>query len=152
MKNITFVLTVAVLTSNYMAVISMDDSLQHVAKFSHPASAPSSAIFSFPEKLETDDSIPLVLTIEHPTSSALWQDLEFCGHILRFSNLSWPALYPRQSRQLHQTKWFLVKRCDIVRHWGTRERETAVILFLLWWCCVCQIASSEHCHHSTVSQ
>ena len=52
-----FVLTVAVLTSSYMAVISMDGSLQHVAKFSHPASAPSSAMSSFPEKLETDDSI-----------------------------------------------------------------------------------------------
>ena len=59
-KNIMFVLTVAVLTSTCMAVISMDDSLQHVAKFSHPASDPSSAILSFPEKLETDDYIPFL--------------------------------------------------------------------------------------------
>ena len=58
MNNIMFALTVVVLTSSYMTVISMNDSLQHVAKFSHIASAPSSAIFSFPEKLETDDSIP----------------------------------------------------------------------------------------------
>ena len=42
-------------------------------------------------------------TSEHPTSSALWDDLGFCGHISRFGNLSWPALHPRQSRQLHQT-------------------------------------------------
>ena len=53
-KNTMFVLPVAVLT------ISMDGSSQHVAKFSHPASAPSSAIL-FLEKLETDDSIPFVL-------------------------------------------------------------------------------------------
>ena len=58
-KNIMFVLSVAVLTSNYMAKISVDDSLQHVAKFSHPASVPSSAILSLPGKLETDDSVPL---------------------------------------------------------------------------------------------
>ena len=42
-------------------------------------------------------------TKEHPTSSALWDDLVLCGHILSFSNLSWLALYPRPSRQLHQT-------------------------------------------------
>ena len=53
-----FVLSVAVLISKYLAKISVDDSLQHVAKFSHPVSARSSAILSFPGKLETDDSIP----------------------------------------------------------------------------------------------
>ena len=42
--NIMFVLSVAVLTSNYLAKISVDDSLPHVAKFSHPASAPSSSL------------------------------------------------------------------------------------------------------------
>ena len=57
--NIMFVLSVAVLTSNYLGKTSVGDSLQHVAKFSHTASAPSSAVLSFPEKLETDDSHPL---------------------------------------------------------------------------------------------
>ena len=51
--NIMFVLSVAVLISNYMAKTSVGDSLQH---FAHSASAPSSAILSFP-KLETDHSI-----------------------------------------------------------------------------------------------
>ena len=37
---------------------------QHAAKFSHPASAPSSAMLSFPGKLETDT--PSLLTSEHP--------------------------------------------------------------------------------------
>ena len=58
--SIMFVLSVAVLTSNYMGKTSVDDSLQHVAKFTHPASAPSSAVLSFPEKLETDGSIPFL--------------------------------------------------------------------------------------------
>ena len=79
--NIMFVLSVAVFTSKYMGKTSVGDSLQYVAKFSHPASAPSSAILSFPQKLETDDSILfLFLTSEHPTSSALRDDLGLCGH------------------------------------------------------------------------
>ena len=46
--NIMLVLSFAVLTSNYMGKTSVGDSLQHVAKLSHPASAP------------TDDSIPFL--------------------------------------------------------------------------------------------
>ena len=45
--NIMFVLSVAVLTFDYMAKISVVDT----------ASAPSSATLSFPGKLETEDSI-----------------------------------------------------------------------------------------------
>ena len=58
--------------------------------------------------------LPFVSTSEHPTSSARWDDMGFCGHILWFSYFSWPALYPRQSRQLHQTQWFLAQRGDLV--------------------------------------
>ena len=72
--NIMFVLSVAVLTSSYMAKISVDDSLQHVAKFSHPASAPSYAKIAHPWKLETEDSI------------RFGDDLGLYGHNSRFSN------------------------------------------------------------------
>ena len=52
-----FVLSVAVLTFNYMAATG--GNLQHELNLYHPASAPSSAILSSPEKLETDDSYPI---------------------------------------------------------------------------------------------
>ena len=59
MKNIMFVLSVAVLTFNYMATTSTGGSLQFDPKLSHPASAPSSARLSSPEKFDTDDSSSL---------------------------------------------------------------------------------------------
>ena len=53
-----FVLSVAALTFNFLAKISVDDSLQHVAKVSHTASVPSCVTLSFPGKLETDTPLP----------------------------------------------------------------------------------------------
>ena len=82
--NIMFVLTVAILTTNCMAKISVDDSAQHVAKFSHTASVPSCATSSLPGKLETDDSISFRFS---QANIRLWDDLGLCGHISRFSNL-----------------------------------------------------------------
>ena len=81
--NIVFVLSVAVLTFNCVAKISVDDSLQHVAKSSYSASAPSCAILSLPGKLETDDSTLLLFS---QANILFGDDLGLCGHLSRFSN------------------------------------------------------------------
>ena len=62
--NFMFVLSVAVLTSNNMAKISLDDSLQHVAKFSPLHLCSKLCDKKFPKKLEKDT--PLLLTSKHP--------------------------------------------------------------------------------------
>ena len=80
--NIIFVLSVADLTFNYMAEMSVDDSLQHVAKSSHSASAPSSAILSSPEKLETYDSVSYCFNKRTSDFGVSWD----FGHNSRFSN------------------------------------------------------------------
>ena len=124
-KNIIFVLSVAVLTSNYKAKISVDDSLQHVAKFSHPASVPSSAISSLPRKLETDDSVPLCFNKRTADFGMIW---DFWPHfkvqqflLTRFWSLPTHANCTRRNGSL----WKEVISTDSV----TWETETTVFFW-----------------------
>ena len=73
------------------------------------------------QKLGTDDSPAFLF---HEVNVRLLRrfgdDSGLCGHFFQAQQRELDRLVPSPVAPVHQTKWFLVKRCDGVRKWSVR--------------------------------